>query len=232
MADAPPLAAASPISGASVRRGDRVFGGMSKAAGVTVLVIMAAIAAFLIWRAIPSLTNNTANFLTEQSWNPDGNPPVFGIAALLFGTLVSASIAMLAGGSGRDRHRPVHRPLRPPPPGVGVGLRHGPAGGRPVDHLRSVGPAGPDVQQRGRPEVDERLPRLDDRVQEQSRPLRQEPVHRLARAGHHDPAHRRGREPRGDPAGPAPGTRRLRSPSGPPAGRWCGWPSSPSPSRA
>ena len=95
MADAPPLAAASPISGASVRRGDRVFGGLSKYAGITVLVIMGAIAAFLIWRAIPSLTNNSANFLTEQSWNPDGNPPVFGIAALLFGTLVSASIAML-----------------------------------------------------------------------------------------------------------------------------------------
>ena len=95
MADAPPIAAASPISGASVRRGDRVFGGLSKYAGITVLVIMAAIAVFLVWRAIPSLTNNTGNFLTEQSWNPDGNPPVFGIAALLFGTLVSASIAMV-----------------------------------------------------------------------------------------------------------------------------------------
>jgi phosphate transport system permease protein len=95
MADAPPIAAASPISGASVRRGDRVFGGLSKYAGITVLVIMAAIAVFLVWRAMPSLTNNTGNFLTEQSWNPDGNPPVFGIAALLFGTLVSASIAMV-----------------------------------------------------------------------------------------------------------------------------------------
>ena len=95
MADAPPIAAASPISGASVRRGDRVFGGVSKYAGITVLVIMAAIAVFLVWRAIPALINNTGNFLTEQSWNPDGNPPVFGIAALLFGTLVSASIAML-----------------------------------------------------------------------------------------------------------------------------------------
>jgi phosphate transport system permease protein len=95
MADAPPLASASPISGASVRRGDRVFGGLSKYAGVAVLVIMAAIAVFLVWRAIPSLTNNTGNFLTEQSWNPDGSPPVFGIAALLFGTLVSASIAMV-----------------------------------------------------------------------------------------------------------------------------------------
>jgi phosphate transport system permease protein len=87
--------AASPISGASVRRGDRVFGGMSKGAGIAVLVIMAAIAAFLIWRSIPSLTSNTANFFTESAWSPDADPPVFGIAALAFGTLVSAVIAMM-----------------------------------------------------------------------------------------------------------------------------------------
>lgn len=86
--------AESPISGASVRRGDRVFGGVSKGAGILVLVIMAAIAVFLIWRAIPSLTNNTSNFLTESQWLPDGNPPRFGIAALAFGTIISSIIAM------------------------------------------------------------------------------------------------------------------------------------------
>ena len=85
---------ASPISGESVRRGDRIFSGISRGAGSLVLVIMAAIAAFLIWRAIPSLTNNTANFLTEQQWLPDGDPPRFGIAALAFGTIVSSIIAM------------------------------------------------------------------------------------------------------------------------------------------
>lgn len=87
--------AASAISGASVRRGDRIFRGVSRGAGTMVLVIMAAIAVFLIWRSIPSLTSNTGNFLTEEAWNPDGDPPVFGIAALAFGTLVSAVIAML-----------------------------------------------------------------------------------------------------------------------------------------
>jgi len=85
----------SPISGASVRRGDRIFRGTSLGAGTFVLVIMGAIAAFLIWRSIPSLTSNTANFFTEEAWSPDGDPPVFGIAALAFGTLVSAFIAML-----------------------------------------------------------------------------------------------------------------------------------------
>jgi phosphate transport system permease protein len=89
-----PQAEASPISGASVRRGDSVFTGISRGAGILVLVVMAAIAVFLIWRAIPSLTNNTANFLTEQQWLPDADPPRFGIAALVFGTLVSSVIAM------------------------------------------------------------------------------------------------------------------------------------------
>jgi phosphate transport system permease protein len=85
----------SAISGASVRKGDRVFRGVSRGAGIMVLVIMAAIAAFLVWRSIPSLTSNTANFFTTESWNPDGSPPAFGIAALAFGTLVSAFIAMV-----------------------------------------------------------------------------------------------------------------------------------------
>jgi len=87
-------AVASPISGASVRRGDRVFGGLSKGAGILVLVVMAAIAAFLIWRAIPSFSHNTGNFLTETQWLPDAAEPVFGIAALAFGTIVSSLIAM------------------------------------------------------------------------------------------------------------------------------------------
>lgn len=92
-----PHAVASTLSGASVRRGDKVFGGLSKGAGILVLVIMAAIAAFLIWRAIPSLTNNSGNFLTETQWLPDAVKPAepkFGIAALAFGTIVSSLIAM------------------------------------------------------------------------------------------------------------------------------------------
>ncbi len=88
------MTSTSPISGASVRRGDKVFGGLSKGAGTLVLVTLAAIAAFLIIKAIPALTNNSANFFTETSWFPDADPPVFGIASLAFGTIVSATIAM------------------------------------------------------------------------------------------------------------------------------------------
>ncbi|TAK69988.1 MAG: phosphate ABC transporter permease subunit PstC [Actinomycetota bacterium] len=85
----------SSISGASVRRGDKVFRGVSRGAGIFVLLLMALIGAFLIWKAIPSLTTNSANFFTEQQWLPDQTPPVFGIAVLAFGTLVTAVIAMV-----------------------------------------------------------------------------------------------------------------------------------------
>ena len=83
------------IKGQAVRRGDRVFLGLSRGAGVLILAIMAAIGAFLIWRAIPSLQANTANFFTETQWSPDAQPAFFGIAALAFGTLMTSIIAML-----------------------------------------------------------------------------------------------------------------------------------------
>lgn len=83
-----------PSSGRT-RAGDRVFLGLSRGAGMLVLVIMAAIGLFLVWKAIPSLQANTANFFTEQQWFPDADPPFFGIAALTFGTLVCSAIAMV-----------------------------------------------------------------------------------------------------------------------------------------
>jgi len=92
---ASPTQPAEAIKGAAVRRGDRVFLGLSRGAGVLILVIMAAIAAFLIWKAIPGLQANTANFFTEQKWFPDQDPSVFGIAALTFGTLMTAAIALV-----------------------------------------------------------------------------------------------------------------------------------------
>ena len=91
----PSSPASSPIWGRARRRGDRVFSGLSMAAGILVLAIMAGIALFLVVKAIPALQANTANFLTTSEWLPDNSPPVFGIAALAFGTLVSSLIAML-----------------------------------------------------------------------------------------------------------------------------------------
>jgi len=64
---------------------------------MTILVTMALIAIFLVWKAIPSLQTNTVNFFTSSVWYPDQQPPEFGIAALLFGTLMTSIIAMILG---------------------------------------------------------------------------------------------------------------------------------------
>ncbi|MTD16121.1 phosphate ABC transporter permease subunit PstC [Nakamurella sp. YIM 132087] len=83
------------IAGRSVRVGDTVFRGLAAGAGGFLLVIMAAIAVFLIWRALPAFSGNAGNLLTTQQWLPGSNPPRYGIAALAFGTIVSSVIAML-----------------------------------------------------------------------------------------------------------------------------------------
>ncbi|WP_327368926.1 phosphate ABC transporter permease subunit PstC [Streptomyces sp. NBC_01217] len=90
---APPVARrrAKPKTG---RAGDKVFLGLSRGSGILLLVIMASIAAFLTYRATLAVTKDEGNFLTTFDWNPAGDPPVFGIAVLLFGTVVSSIVAM------------------------------------------------------------------------------------------------------------------------------------------
>ncbi|MGW2298580.1 phosphate ABC transporter permease subunit PstC [Streptomyces violaceorubidus] len=76
------------------RPGDRIFVGLSRGSGILVLVIMAAIAAFLTYRAVLAIGDDEANFFTSFEWNPTGTPPQFGIAVLAYGTIVSSIIAM------------------------------------------------------------------------------------------------------------------------------------------
>lgn len=76
------------------RPGDRIFVGLSRGSGILVLVIMAAIAAFLTYRAVLAIGEDEANFFTSFEWNPTGSPPEFGIAVLAYGTVVSSIIAM------------------------------------------------------------------------------------------------------------------------------------------
>ncbi|GAB7049719.1 phosphate ABC transporter permease subunit PstC [Catenuloplanes indicus] len=71
------------------------FRGLTLAAGTTVLVIIVAIAVFLITEAIPALQANEENFFTYNNWAATGTPPRFGIAAIVFGTVVSAVIALI-----------------------------------------------------------------------------------------------------------------------------------------
>jgi len=64
-------------------------------AGAMVLVIIVAIAGFLVIRAVPSLADNQESFWTYEGWFADSDPPRFGIAALVFGTVLTSTIALL-----------------------------------------------------------------------------------------------------------------------------------------
>ncbi|MEV6763353.1 phosphate ABC transporter permease subunit PstC [Streptomyces sp. NPDC051105] len=78
----------------ATRAGDRVFLGLSRGSGILLLVIMAAIAVFLTYRAALAISRDHGNFLTTFEWNTNLIPPTFGIAVLAFGTVVSSIIAM------------------------------------------------------------------------------------------------------------------------------------------
>jgi phosphate transport system permease protein len=96
----PPSSPVSPGGGGALPRkralgAEMLFRGTTTAAGTMVLVIIVAIAVFLIWQAIPALQANDASFLTEEDWFADANPPHFGIAAIAFGTVLTSVIALL-----------------------------------------------------------------------------------------------------------------------------------------
>jgi len=81
--------------------GDRIFGGTARGAAAFILILMAAIAGFLIYQAVNAISVDKVNFLTSFTWDPDGNNtngvPTFGIAAIAWGTLVTSVIGVLIG---------------------------------------------------------------------------------------------------------------------------------------
>jgi len=79
----------------SARRMDSVFSTTTGASAALVFVVIVAIAAFLVRKAVPALDANAASFLTERQWLPDQEPSRFGIAALAAGTVVTSVAALL-----------------------------------------------------------------------------------------------------------------------------------------
>ena len=72
-----------------------MFRSAAVAAGLTVLLLILAIAVFLLLQAAPALGRAGLRFLTEQQWFPDASPPRFGVAALAFGTVASSALALV-----------------------------------------------------------------------------------------------------------------------------------------
>lgn len=75
--------------------GDVAFRGITAAAGWCTLLVLALIALFLLNEARPALEVAGWRFLQVWEWVPGNEPPVFGIAAVLFGTVTIAMIAMV-----------------------------------------------------------------------------------------------------------------------------------------
>jgi phosphate transport system permease protein len=75
---------------------ESLFRGLTTSSGATVLIIIVAIAVFLVAKAVPAIGADKANFLTFKDWFPDDpTNPQFGIAALAFGTVICSVLALL-----------------------------------------------------------------------------------------------------------------------------------------
>ncbi len=80
-------------------RGDRIFRMLAVAGGCSTLLIMGLIGFFLVVKAIQPLREAGWHFLTTFEWIPDGIPdqtgPLFGVGAMLAGTLISSALAVV-----------------------------------------------------------------------------------------------------------------------------------------
>jgi phosphate transport system permease protein len=75
--------------------GDRIFRAIATVGGLSTFVILVLIGTFLLLKAWPAFKYMGARFFTEFQWNPTQTGGVFGVGALLFWTVVIASIAMV-----------------------------------------------------------------------------------------------------------------------------------------
>jgi phosphate transport system permease protein len=79
----------------SVRaRPDRVFRAITTGSGFLVFVLLFLIGAFLLYQGLPAFKLNGLHFFTTSAWEPDSTTHHSGVAAVLFGTIVIAFIAV------------------------------------------------------------------------------------------------------------------------------------------
>jgi phosphate transport system permease protein len=96
--DSPPV---SGVGGASATRtgkmrlGDRVFQTMTTGAGAFVVVLVILVGVFLVYQAVPAIKNDDVNFLTSREWNVTAGTLRFGIAGLLYTTIIISLVAMV-----------------------------------------------------------------------------------------------------------------------------------------
>ncbi|MGY4709497.1 phosphate ABC transporter permease subunit PstC [Mycolicibacterium sp. CBM1] len=92
-----PAVPTKPSGAAKVRLGDRIFRGLSEGSGILIIALIAAIGLFLVWRAVPALARNDANFFTYGgNWvTTDTAHMQFGILDLLQVTVFVSLFALV-----------------------------------------------------------------------------------------------------------------------------------------
>lgn len=94
--DSPPLGGSGFHSAkGKVRLGDRLFAGISVGAGLFIVALVVLVAVFLLWEAIPSIAHDKSNFLTSRAWSLSGTGESFGIAGLLWTTVLISVFALV-----------------------------------------------------------------------------------------------------------------------------------------
>jgi len=76
-------------------RGDVIFRRLALGAGLSTFVIMALIGSFLLLRAMPAFREAGLHFFTQTLWQFSTAHPTFGIAAVLYWTVVISVIALV-----------------------------------------------------------------------------------------------------------------------------------------
>ena len=92
-----PAIPTDPSGRAKARLGDRVFRGLAEGSGILIIALIAAIGLFLLWRAVPALARNEANFFTYGgNWvTTDTAHMQFGILDLLQVTVFVSLFALI-----------------------------------------------------------------------------------------------------------------------------------------
>lgn len=86
----------TPVKLPPPRKGpDKVFSGVTLFTGIFLVTLVAAIFLFLLFTAIGPLSRNEVNFLTSLEWTVNDNRLAFGVANLLWTTVISSIIAMI-----------------------------------------------------------------------------------------------------------------------------------------
>jgi phosphate transport system permease protein len=91
----PVVGAGSAAAGGRNRIGDRVFAGLASGSSIFVILLVVLVAVFLIIKSVRSIADDKVNFLTSTEWAPTQGNLRFGVAPLLYTTVMISIVALV-----------------------------------------------------------------------------------------------------------------------------------------